>query len=125
MTDLVREQGKLAEMKAFEKVQPTEVKVEEVNDLLDLDTKDKTNLKRVSDYLDRLDKSLDINPNELNDVTRVMAVGTAKAVIKTLKALVDAGVTLQEAIKMASTAHKVKEEQIVEALDIVSKINEN
>jgi len=79
----------------------------------------------VSDYLDRLDKSLDINPNELNDVTRVMAVGTAKAVIKTLKALVDAGVTLQEAIKMASAAHKVKEEQIVDALDIVSKINEN
>lgn len=94
-------------------------------DLLDLDTKDKTSLKRVYDYLDELDKSLDINPNELNDVTRVMAIGTAKAVIKTLKALVNAGITLQEAIKMASEAHKVKPEQIIDALDIVSKINEN
>jgi hypothetical protein len=102
-----------------------EEKLNEVKDLLDLDTKDKTNLQRVSDYLDKLDKSLDINPNELNDVTRVMAVGTAKAVIKTLKALVDTGVTLQEAIKMASAVHKVKEDQIVEALDVVSKLNEN
>jgi hypothetical protein len=112
--------------KAEPKAEPTKSKeIDEVKDLLDLDTKDKTNLQRVSDYLDRLDKSLDINPNELNDVTRVMAVGTAKAVIKTLKALVDAGVTLQDAIRMASETYKLKEEQISEALDIVSKLNEN
>ena len=114
-----------ARTKSSETKPKAEPKADEVKDLLDLDTKDKTNLQRVSDYLDRLDKSLDINPNELNDVTRVMAVGTAKAVIKTLKALVDAGITLQEAIKMASAAHKVKPEQITDALDIVSKINEN
>ena len=96
-----------------------------MKELLKLNPKEEGTLKKVSDYLDRLDKSLDINPNELNDITRVMTVGTAKAVIKTLKALVDAGITLQEAIKMASAAHKVKEEQIVEVLDIVSKINEN
>jgi len=115
---------KLKEAKS--KLEPkTETKVDEVKDLLNLDTKDKTSLKKVSDYLDRLDKSLDINPNELNDVTRVMAIGTAKAVIKTLKALVDAGITLQEAIRIASETYKLKEEQIVEALDIVSKLNEN
>lgn len=94
-------------------------------DLLDLDTKDKTNLQKVSDYLEKLDRSLDLDPNELNDVTRVMAIGTAKAVIKTLKALVNAGITLQEAIKRASEVHEVEPEKIIEALDIVSKINEN
>lgn len=99
---------------------PTEAK-----DLLNLDTKDKTNLQRVSDYLEKMDRALDMNPNELNDVTRVMAIATAKAVIKTLKALVNAGVTLQRAIEMASEAHKVKPSQIIDALDIVSKINEN
>ena len=113
------------EKKLKEAKSKLEPKVDQAKDLLDLDTKDKTSLKRVSDYLDRLDKSLDINPNELNDVTRVMAIATAKAVIKTLKALVDAGVTLQDAIRMASETYKLKEEQISEALDIVSKLNEN
>lgn len=97
----------------------------QVNDLLNVNTKEEGGLKKVYDYLDKLDKSLDLDPNELNDVTRVMAVSTAKAVIKTLKALVNAGMTLQKAIQMASEAHKVKEEQIIDALDIVSKINEN
>lgn len=97
----------------------------EVKDLLKLDTKDKTNLEKVSDYLEKLDRALDLDPNELNDVTRVMAVTTAKAVVKTLKALVNAGITLQKAIEMASEAHKVKPEEIIDALDIVSKINEN
>lgn len=107
---------------AFEKAR---TKPSEVKDLLNLDTTEKTNLQKVSDYLDKLDKSLDLDPNELNDVTRVMAVSTAKAVIKTLKALVNAGITLQKAIQMASEAHKVKPDEIIDALDIVSKINEN
>jgi hypothetical protein len=99
--------------------------VSEVNDLLELDTKDQTSLQRVLDYLDSFDSSLDLDPNELNDVTRVMAIGTAKAVVKTLKTLVKAGITLQEAIKKASEEHKVSNEQIIEALGIVSKQNEN
>lgn len=107
---------------AFEKAR---TKPSEIKELLNLDTTEKTNLQKVSDYLDKLDKSLDLDPNELNDVTRVMAVSTAKAVIKTLKALVNAGITLQKAIQMASEAHKVKPEEIIDALDIVSKINEN
>jgi hypothetical protein len=96
-----------------------------VADLLELDTTDKTNLQRVADFLDRLDSALDIDPNELNDVTRVMTVTTAKAVIKALKALVNAGITLQEAINRVSAEQKVTPEQIVDAMNIVSKINEN
>ena len=117
------------------RVQPTETKaevapaetapVEELNDLLDVDTKDENGLKRVYDFLDGLDTALDLGPNELNDVTRVMAIATAKAVVKTLKALINAGITLQEAIERAAEAFDIKSEQIIDALDIVSKINEN
>jgi hypothetical protein len=95
--------------------------VEEVNDLLELDTKDQTSLKRVLDYLDSLDSSLDLDPNELNDVTRVMAIGTAKAVVKTLKALVKAGITLQEAIKAASEIHSVDTKDVLKAFDVIKQ----
>ena len=99
--------------------------VESVNDLLELDTTDQTSLQRVFDYLDRIDSALDLDPNELNDITRVMATATAKAVIKALKELVNAGITLQEAIKRVSAEQKVSPDQIIDAMNIVSKINEN
>ncbi len=97
----------------------------DVSELLNLDTKDKGSLQRVLDFLDKADDALTLDPNELNDVTRVMAIATAKAIVKTLKALVNAGITLQEAIRRASEENNVKPEQIIDALDIVSKINEN
>jgi len=206
MTDLVREQGKLAEMKAFEKVTPTEVKAEaaevkivgtnpitsidivddynamteqyrnknkaltlsfrdnkmtnkevnalkiqlknnlkeatkisqeskakptevkaevapsEVDALLDLDTKDKTKLKRVLKYLDSLDDTLNLNPNELNDVTRVMAIATAKLVVKALKVLVNTGITLQEAIKQVAADNNLKVSDVTKGIKALSEI---
>jgi hypothetical protein len=95
--------------------------VSEVNDLLELDTKDQTSLQRVLDYLDSLDSSLDLDPNELNDVTRVMAIGTAKAVVKTLKTLVQAGITLQEAINRASEIHSVDTKDVLKAFDVINQ----
>lgn len=92
-----------------------------VDDLLDLDTKDQTSLQRVLDYLDSLESSLDLDPNELNDVTRVMAISTAKAVVKTLKALVKAGITLQEAIKAASEIHSVDDKDVLKAFDVIKQ----
>jgi hypothetical protein len=100
-------------------------KENDVNELLDLDTKDKGSLKRVLDFLDRADEALNLDPNELNDVTRVMAIATAKAIVKTLKALVNAGITLQEAINNVSEIYEITSDKIIDALDIVSKINEN
>lgn len=104
---------------------PSETKVDEVKDLLDVDTKEKSGLKRVVDFLDRIDESLKLDPNELNDVTRVMAIGTAKVIVKTLRALVNAGITLQEAIKRTAEIHSIKADKIIDALDIMSKIVEN
>ena len=95
--------------------------VSEVNDLLELDTKDQTSLQRVLDYLDSLESSLDLDPNELNDVTRVMAISTAKAVVKTLKTLVQAGITLQEAINRASEIHSVDNKDVLKAFDVIKQ----
>jgi hypothetical protein len=95
--------------------------VESAKNLLNLDTKDQTNLQRVLDYLDGLDSSLDLDPNELNDVTRVMAISTAKAIVKTLKALVKAGITLQEAINTASEIHSVDTKDVLKAFDVIKQ----
>ena len=97
------------------------VPVEEAESILNLDTKDKGNLQKVFDYLDSLDKALDVNPNELNDVTRIMALGTAKAVVKTLKALVKAGITLQEAINTAAEIHSVDPKDVLKAFDVINQ----
>lgn len=100
---------------------------DEVSELLDLDTKDKTNLEKVSAFLDRVDASLTegLSPNKLNDVTRVMALGTAKVIVKTLKTLVNAGMKLQEAIQRVSEIHSVTTDKIEEALQIVATATQN
>ncbi len=100
-------------------------KVDETKDLLNLDTKDKYGLNRVLDFLNKIDDSLYMDPNELNDVTRVMAINTAKIIVKTLKTLVNAGITLKEAIDKVAEIHSITSDKIIDALDIVSKINEN
>ena len=107
----------------LEKFKPKEV----ISDLLKLDTKDQTNLEKVHDYLDKLDKKLssEINPNDMNDVVRVMGVKAAQAVVKTLKALVKTGITLQEAIKRASQEHNVSEEDIVDSLKKIAEMSPN
>jgi hypothetical protein len=96
-------------------------------ELLDLDTKDKTNLEKVSAFLDKADTYLssELSPNKLNDVTRVMALGTAKVIVKTLKTLVNTGMKLQEAIQRVSEIYNVSTEKIDEALQIVATATQN
>ena len=96
--------------------------VEELNNLLNVDTKEEGGLKKVYDFLDSLDNALDLDPNELNDVTRVMAIATAKAVVKTLKALVKAGMTLQEAIKQVASEQNLKVRDVVKGINALSEI---
>jgi hypothetical protein len=99
----------------------------EIDSLLDLDTSDKTNLQKVSDFLNKIDDSLSegLKPNKLNDITTVMSLATAKAVVKALKALVNAGITLQEAIKRVSETYKTTPENINKALNIVYQDTQN
>ncbi len=120
----------------------TQVEPPKVDDLLNLDTKDKTNLKKVYDFLDNLGKGLEqfeINTNKKpengkpkivsngitdNDVKKI-GLTVAKAIVGTLKSLVNAGITLQEAINKAAIKHKVTKNNIIEALQKVAAAMKN
>jgi hypothetical protein len=98
-----------------------------VEDLLTLDTSDATNLQKVAAFLDKIDNALskELKPNQLNDVTRVLPLGVAKVIVKALKVLVNTGITLQEAIRRVSADNNVSEQDVLTALDIVSKATQN
>jgi hypothetical protein len=95
---------------------------ETIEGLLTLDTKDKTNLKKVAEFLDKAD----------NDLSKILKTGgfswslaislvAAKAVIKTLKALVKTGITLQEAIKRAAAENNVTEKDVIDVINFVAQ----
>lgn len=99
--------------KAPEVVTPEET----IEDLKALDVTDKTNLQKVQSFLDKLDKDIDKFGKETLGVNLPVAV--AKAVIKTLKTLVDAGVSLEQALKQAAEIHNVSEVDIVDSFEEV------
>lgn len=88
-------------------------------DLKTLDTTDKTNLQKVQLFLDKLDNDLDKFGKETLGINLPVAV--AKAVIKTLKSLVNAGISLEQALKQAAEIHGVTEVNIVDAIEKVRK----
>lgn len=101
----------------------TQVEPPKVDDLLNLDTKDKTNLKKVYDFLDNIDKGLTQFGRETAGTN--IALPLAKAIVKTLKSFVNAGITLQEAINKAAIKHKVTKDNIIEALQKVAVAMQN
>ena len=92
---------------------------ETIESLKALDVTDKTNLQKIQSFLDKLDNDLDKFGKETLGVNLPVAV--AKAVIKTLKSLVNAGVSLEQALKQASEIHNVSEVDIVESFEKVRK----
>jgi hypothetical protein len=78
--------------------------------------KDATNLKRASDFLKNIEDSLDQFGKETLGMNLPVAV--AKVVVKTIRTLVDAGVSLEQAIKQASKEHNVSEEDIYDTLNV-------
>lgn len=79
---------------------------------------EKTNLGKVYDYLDKLDKILDetLSPDKLNDITRVLPAAVMKVVVKALKVSVQAGMTLEQAIKDYAQKNNIEEKQITDSL---------
>ena len=82
--------------------------------LLTIDTTDKTNLQKVYDFLDKLDTDLDKFSRETAGMN--LAVPVVKAIIKSVKALVATGITLQEAIRRAAVENKVSEQDVVDSI---------
>ncbi len=96
--------------------------IPQVEDLLTLDTKDATVLERVRDFLDKAEADLDKFGRETTGIN--LAVPVIKAVIKTVKALVNTGITLQEAIRRAAAENNVREEDVVESINYIAKQRE-
>ena len=103
--------------KATKKVQQI---TETVEDLLALDPQDKTTLKKVSEKLDQV--LTDINKFEKENLGVNIGLPVMKTIIKAIKALVDVGVSLQEAIKRVSADNNVKTKDVVDGMNAVSQI---
>jgi hypothetical protein len=128
ISELISDYGKIKEnleviaaerakqvVESTEEVKPAET-IEEVKKL---DVTDKTNLQKVQSFLDKLDNDLDKFGKETLGVNLPVAV--AKAVVKTLKALVNAGVSLEQALKQAAEIHNVSEVDIVDSFEKIRK----
>ena len=113
---------KLAKLQAKQvetKAEPRSVVEEDepsYDDIKDLDVSDPTLLERVEDFLDDMDDSL--SEFGRGNLSSGMAIPLAKAIIKSLKVLVRAGITLQEAIK------RVASDNNLEAKDVVNMIKD-
>jgi hypothetical protein len=113
---------KLAKLQAKQvetKAEPRSVVEEDepsYDDIKDLDVSDPTLLERVEDFLDDMDDGL--SEFGRGNLSSGMAIPLAKAIIKSLKVLVRAGITLQEAIK------RVASENNLEAKDVVNMIKD-
>ena len=116
-----KKQAKIAE-KTAEKAAKKEAKkiAATVEDLLALDPEDNTTLKKISNTLDQVIK--DINKFEKENLGVNIALPVMKTIIKAIKALVDVGVSLQEAIKRVSADNNVNQKDVVEGMNAVSQI---
>lgn len=80
-----------------------------------LDTSDPTSLKKIQSFLDNAISQLDTFGKETLGMNLPVAV--AKVVLKTVKKLVDAGVSLEQAFKQAAKTHDVKEVDILDTIE--------
>ena len=115
-----KKKAKAAE-KAVKKVAPkVEVITETIEDLLELDPTDKTTLEKISSTLDKVVK--DIDKFEKENLGVNIALPIMKTIIKAIKALVDVGISLQEAIKRISEENNVKPKDVVDGINAISQI---
>ena len=105
------------EVKATPKAEPTSVVEEDepsYDDIKDLDPTNETNLKKMLRKFDSMD-------NELADFGRGnlssgIAIPLARAIIKSLKVLVKAGIRIEDAIKRVATQNNLEEKDIVKMI---------
>jgi hypothetical protein len=91
-----------------------------VEDIMTLDTKDETNLQKVFNFLDNIDKQLDKFGRETAGIN--IALPVVRAIVKAVKALVKGGMTLQDAIKKAAADNNVSEQDVASAMNTISNI---
>jgi hypothetical protein len=79
-------------------------------DIMEADTTKQSNLQKVLDTLDKIEKDLDQFGKETLGVN--IPVALAKTIIKAVKALVKAGVSLEQAIKQVAAENNLSEREV-------------
>jgi hypothetical protein len=90
--------------------------------LMTANTKDATVLERVRDFLDKAEADLDKFGRETAGMN--IAVPVMKAIIKTVRALVNTGITLQEAIQRAAAERNVSEQDVIDTINLLAQQRE-
>jgi len=85
-----------------------------LDDVKSLDTTDATNLQKVLGFIESIENDLDNFGKGTLGMNLPVAV--AKAVIKSIKVLLQAGVTLEQAIKQAAVDNNVTEQDIMDTM---------
>jgi hypothetical protein len=88
-------------------------------ELMTADTKDATTLERVKEFLDKVDGDLTKFGRETAGIN--IAIPVMKAIIKTVKALVATGITLQEAITRAAAQNNVSEQDVIDSISALAQ----
>jgi hypothetical protein len=83
---------------------------QEIDDVLTVDTKDATNLEKVLDALSKIEGDLDQFGKETLGVN--IPVVLAKTIIQAVKALVKAGITLEQAIKQVAAENGLNDRDV-------------
>jgi hypothetical protein len=115
-----RETAKAAKKAAKAAAKEGAAKVEEVqaivDDLLSLDENEKSTAQKISDTLEKVIK--DIEKFEKTSLGVNVALPIIKGVIQAVKALVDAGISLQKAIKQVAQDNSITEQQVKDNINI-------
>ena len=90
--------------------------------IMTADTKNPTVLEKVRDFLDKAEADLDKFGRETAGIN--IAVPVMKAIIKGIKALVNTGITLQEAIRRVAAENNVTEKDVTDTLDFLAQQRE-
>jgi hypothetical protein len=120
ISELISDYGKIKENLesiAAERGKQVEEGVEEaqsIEEVKDLDVTDKTNLQKVKSFLDKLEDDLDKFGKETLGIN--LPVAAMKLIIKALKVSVQAGMTLEQAIKDYAKKNNVDEKRITDSL---------
>lgn len=85
------------------------------DEVKNLDTTDKTNLQKVQSFLDNALNDLDAFGKETLGMN--ISVAVARVILKTVKRLVDAGVSLEQAFKQAAQENNVQETDVLDAIE--------
>ena len=83
---------------------------QDIEDVLTADTKDATNLEKVLNALDKIEGDLDQFGKETLGIN--IPVVLAKALVKAVKALVKAGITLEQAIKQVAAENGLNDRDV-------------